>query len=141
MKGAQMGIKHDTRELTKKKAVDHKRPLLNSFKYATRGIIQVFRSERSFRLQLVIFAVTVIAGLIFSISGTEWVFILAAGGVVLVCEMINTAIEYVTDLVTEEYRILAKHIKNISAGAVLVSSVIAVVIGLIIFIPYFLEFF
>ena len=101
----------------------------------------VFRSERSFRLQVLIFAVTIIAGFIFRITGTEWVFILVAGGVVLVCEMINTAIEYVTDLVTEEYRILAKHIKNISAGAVLVSSIIAVIIGLIIFIPYFLEYF
>ena len=55
--------------------------------------------------------------------------------------MINTAIEYLTDLVTEEYRILAKHIKNISAGAVLVSSLIAAVIGLIIFIPYFMDYF
>jgi diacylglycerol kinase len=136
-----MGIKHDAKELSKKQAVDYKRSLSNSFRYAGRGILQVFRSERSFRLQLAIFAITIIAGFIFRIRGTEWVFILAAGGVVLVCEMINTAIEYLTDLVTEEYRILAKHIKNISAGAVLVSSVIAVVIGLIIFIPYFKDLF
>ena len=136
-----MGIKHDTRELTGKKVLDHKRPLSNSFRNAGRGILQVFRSERSFRLQIAVFAVTIIAGFVFRINGTEWIFILAAGGVVLVCEMINTAIEYVTDLVTEEYRILAKHIKNISAGAVLVSSIIAVIIGLIIFIPYFMEYF
>ena len=136
-----MGIKHDTRELSKKQAIDHKRSLSNSFRHAGRGILQVFRSERSFRLQLAVFTITIIAGLIFRITGTEWIFILAAGGVVLVCEMINTAIEYVTDLVTEEYRILAKHIKNISAGAVLVSSIIAAVIGLIIFVPYFMDFF
>jgi undecaprenol kinase len=136
-----MGIKHDTQELSKKQAADHKRSLSNSFKQAGMGIIQVFRSERSFRLQLAVFAITIIAGFIFRITGTEWVFILAAGGVVLVCEMINTAIEYVTDLVTEEYRILAKHIKNISAGAVLVSSIIAVIIGLIIFVPYFMDYF
>jgi len=136
-----MAIKHDTRELTKKQAADHKRSLTNSFKYAGMGIVQVWRSERSFRLQLGLFALTIIAGSILRISGMEWVFILAAGGVVLVCEMINTAIEYVTDLVTEEYRILAKHIKNISAGAVLVSSIIAAVIGIIIFAPYFLRYF
>ena len=134
-----MSIKHDTRELTRKKTVDHKRSLTNSFRYAGRGILQVFRSERSFRLQLAVFAVTIIAGFLFRISSMEWVFILAAGGVVLVCEMINTAIEYVTDLVTAEYRILAKHIKNISAGAVLVSSLIAAIIGLIIFVPYFMD--
>jgi undecaprenol kinase len=136
-----MGIKHDTRDLSKKQAIDHKRSLSNSFKHAGMGILQVFRSERSFRLQLAVFAITIIAGFVFRISGMEWVFILAAGGVVLVCEMINTAIEYVTDLVTEEYRVLAKHIKNISAGAVLVSSIIAVIIGLIIFIPYFIDYF
>ena len=136
-----MSIKHDTKELTKKRAIDHKRSISYSFRHAGRGILQVFRGERSFRLQILIFASTIIAGFIFRITMVEWVFILVAGGMVLVCEMINTAIEYVTDLVTEEYRILAKHIKNISAGAVLVSSIIAVIIGLIIFIPYFLEYF
>jgi diacylglycerol kinase len=136
-----MSIKHDTRELTKKQTIDHKRSISNSFRHASRGILQVFRSERSFRLQILIFAITIIAGFIFRITGIEWVFVLVAGGVVLVCEMINTAIEYVTDLVTEEYRILAKHIKNISAGAVLVSSIVAAVIGLIIFVPYIIEYF
>lgn len=133
-----MGIDHETGGAARKQAADHKRSLSYSFKYAGRGILQVFRNERSFRLQILVFVLTIIAGFIFRITAMEWVFILAAGGVVLVCEMINTAIEYVTDLVTEEYRILAKHIKNISAGAVLVSSVIAAVIGLIIFIPYFI---
>ncbi len=136
-----MSIKHDTKELTKKQQVDHKRPLSYSFKYAGRGILQVFRSERSFRLQLAVFTVTIIAGFVFRVSWIEWVFILVAGGLVLVCEMINTAIEYVTDLVTEEYRVLAKHIKNISAGSVLASSIIAAVIGFIIFVPYIIEYF
>jgi len=107
-----MAIKHDTRELTKKQAADHKRSLTNSFKYAGMGIVQVWRSERSFRLQLGLFALTIITGSILRISGMEWVFILAAG-----------------------------HIKNISAGAVLVSSIIAAIIGIIIFAPYFLRYF
>jgi len=136
-----MSIEHDTKDLAEKNVIDHKRSISNSFRHAGRGILQVFRSERSFRLQLGVFAMTIIAGSVFRITLTEWVFILAAGGMVLVCEMINTAIEYVTDLVTEEYRILAKHIKNISAGAVLVSSITAAVIGLIIFIPYFMDYF
>ena len=136
-----MDIKHDTKELAKKQTLYHKRPISNSFRYAGRGILQVFRSERSFRLQILIFAITIIAGFVFRVTGIEWVFIMVAGGIVLVCEMINTAIEYVTDLVTEEYRILAKHIKNISAGAVLVSTIVAAVIGLIIFVPYLIEYF
>jgi len=135
-----MGIKYESRDFLKKQTVDHKSPLSNSFRYAGRGILQVFRSERSFRLQILVLALAVIAGFIFRITGMEWVLILIAGSIVLVSEMINTAIEYAVDLITEEYRILAKHIKNITAGAVLVSTIIAAVIGLLIFVPYFLEY-
>ena len=134
-----MGIKHESKDFLKKQSVDHKSPLANSFRYAVRGILQVFRSERSFRLQILAFALVVIAGFIFRITGTEWVLILIAGSTVLVSEMINTAVEYIIDLVTEEYRVLAGHIKNVTAGAVLVSAIIAVIIGLVIFVPYFLE--
>lgn len=135
-----MGIKHESKDFLKKQSVDHKNPLADSFRYAGRGILQVFRSERSFRLQILVFALVAIAGFVFRITGTEWVLILIAGSTVLVSEMINTAVEYIIDLVTEEYRVLAGHIKNVTAGAVLVSAVIAVIIGLVIFIPYFLEY-
>ena len=135
-----MGIKHESKDFLKKQSVDHKSPLASSFRYASRGILQVFRSERSFRLQIFAFALVVIAGFIFRITGMEWVFILIAGSIVLVSEMINTAVEYIIDLITEEYRVLAGHIKNVTAGAVLVSSIIAVIIGLVIFVPYFLEY-
>ena len=135
-----MGIKHESGDFSKKQSVDHKSPLANSFRYAGRGILQVFRSERSFRLQILAFALVVIAGFIFRITGMEWVLILIAGSTVLVSEMINTAVEYIIDLVTEEYRVLAGHIKNVTAGAVLVSAIIAVIIGLVIFVPYFLEY-
>ena len=70
-----MGIKHDTEELTKKQGIDHKGSVSSSFRHAGRGILQVFRSERSFRLQILIFAITIIAGFIFRITVIEWVFI------------------------------------------------------------------
>jgi len=88
-----------------------------------------------------IFALTVIAGFIFRITTTEWLFILLISCMVLSLEMINTALEFIIDLVTEEYRIHAKHLKDITAGAVLVSSLIALIGGLIIFIPYLLALF
>ena len=135
-----MNIKHENNDFLEKQTVDHKSPLTYSFKYAGRGILQVFRSERSFRLQILVLAFAVIAGFIFQITGMEWILILIAGSIVLISEMINTAIEYAVDLITEEYRIFAGHIKNITAGAVLVSAIIAAVIGLIIFVPYFLEY-
>ena len=135
-----MNIRQEIKKSAKKQIGDHHRSLGNSFKFARRGIIRVFLCERSFRLQLLCFVLTVIAGFIFKITGTEWIFIVLVGCLVLVTEMINTALEYAVDLVTEEYRILAEHIKNISAGAVLVSSLFAVVVGLIIFIPYLLKY-
>ena len=109
-------IKQESKEAVKKTSVQHKRSLSYSFKYAGRGILKVFRSERSFKLQLAIFALTIIAGFAFRITSTEWIFIMVAGGMVLVSEMVNTILEYVVDLITEEYRIQAKHIKNIAAG-------------------------
>ncbi|MBA7571707.1 Undecaprenol kinase [subsurface metagenome] len=133
--------KQESKEAAKKLLTPHKRSLSYSFKYAGRGILKVFRSERSFRLQLVIFALTVVTGLAFQITATEWIFIVLVSSMVLVSEMINTIIEYVVDLITEEYSIQAKYIKNIAAGAVLVSSLLAIVIGLIVFVPYFIEFF
>lgn len=134
-----MNIRQEIKRSAKKQIGSHNRSLNNSFKFAGRGITRVFLCERSFRLQLLCFVLTVIAGFIFRITGTEWIFIVLAGSMVLVTEMINTALEYAVDLVTEEYRILAEHIKNISAGAVLVASLLAVVVGLIIFVPYLLE--
>jgi len=136
-----MNLRQEIKRSAKKQIGSHNRSLGNSFKFAGKGIIKVFLCERSFRLQLLFFSVTIAAGLIFKITGIEWVFVFLAGSMVLVTEMINTALEYAVDLVTEEYRVLAEHIKNITAGAVLVSSMLAVVVGLIIFIPYFLQYF
>jgi undecaprenol kinase len=136
-----MNIRQEIKRSAKKQIGNHHRSLSNSFKFAGRGITRVFLCERSFRLQLLCFTLTIIAGFVFRITGTEWIFVVLSGSLVLVTEMINTALEYVVDLVTEEYRVLAEHIKNISAGAVLVSSLLAVVVGLIIFIPYLLQYF
>jgi len=132
--------KKDT-HFIEKQIIHGKHSLFKSFKCAAKGIARVVLTQRSFRIQLLIFALTVIAGFIFHISTTEWLFILLISGMVLSLEMINTALEYIIDLVTEEYRIHAKHLKNITAGAVLVSSLIALIGGLIIFIPYLLALF
>jgi diacylglycerol kinase len=117
------------------------RSLLGSFKNAGRGAVEIFRSQRNFRLQLLLFGITLIAGFFFNISGLEWLIVILVGGMVLTLEIINTALESVVDLVTEEYKELARRIKDVSAGAVLVSSLIAIAIGLIIFIPRFIELF
>lgn len=77
----------------------------------------------------------IIAGVILRINTTEWSIVLILFGLVISLELINTAIENVVDLVTEEYNEKAKNAKDIAAGAVLFSAIIAAIIGFIIFLP------
>ena len=77
----------------------------------------------------------IIAGVILRINTTEWSIVLILFGLVISLELINTAIENAVDLVTEEYNEKAKNAKDIAAGAVLFSAIIAAIIGFIIFLP------
>jgi diacylglycerol kinase len=83
----------------------------------------------------------IIAGFLLKISPIEWVFIILIICIVLCLEMLNTSFELIIDLVTEEYKVLAEHIKDIAAGAVLIASIAAFITGLIIFIPHFMTLF
>ena len=136
-----MDFKKKDNNFLKKQTIHRKYSLRYSFQYAAKGVARVIFTGRSFRIQLLLCALTVIAGFIFHISNTEWLFIILISGMVLSMEMINTALESIIDLMIEEYRIHVKHIKDITAGAVLISSLIAFIGGLIIFIPHFLALF
>lgn len=115
--------------------------MLKSLTCAIKGITETLKSERNIRIMLVCFALTVAAGFIFGISGGQWAAVLLCSGGVLALEMINTAIERLTDLVTEQRHPLAEKAKDIAAGAVLVFSAAALIIGLIIFLPYIIDLF
>lgn len=75
------------------------------------------------------------AGIILKLSITEWCICLVLFGMILALELVNTAIEAVVDLVTEEYRPLAKLAKDTAAGAVLIASIMAAGTGILIFLP------
>ena len=77
----------------------------------------------------------IIAGAVFRISKTEWCICLLLCGLIMALELVNTSVEAVVDLVTEEHRTLAKIAKDTAAGAVLIAAVAAAVIGCIIFLP------
>lgn len=102
---------------------------------ALRGIIDFFKLERNGRIQGVVTVAVLIAAGVFHLSSIEWIVVLLCICAVLGAEMINSALEHVCDLVQRDYHPLIKKIKDVSAGAVLVASVISVIIGLIIFIP------
>ena len=91
------------------------------------------------KIHCMVAALVVIAGLILGISVTEWCICLGLFGMVMALELVNTAVEAVVDLVTEERKPLAKIAKDTAAGAVLFTAIMAVIIGCIIFIPHFMR--
>ena len=82
----------------------------------------------------------ILAGLFFQISAVEWCICFVLFGLIMSLELVNTAVESVVDLVTEERRPLAKLAKDAAAGAVLIAAIMAAVTGCIIFLPKVLDF-
>ena len=117
-----------------------KAPLYKSFGYAFEGIFTCIRNERNMKIHCTAAVLVVIAGLILGLSVTEWCICLGLFGLVRALELVNTAVESVVDLVTEERKPLAKVAKDTAAGAVLIAAIMAAVIGLIIFVPRGLAF-
>lgn len=107
----------------------------NSLKHAVRGIKTTFVCERNYRFMFVCFIIIIPVSFLIRLSPLEWAAILLCCGGVISLEMVNSAIESAVDLTTAEFQPLAKKAKDIAAGAVLVFSIFAAVIGLIIIIP------
>lgn len=112
-----------------------KQPLDKSFGYAFEGVWNTVKSERNMQIHLGFTVCVIIAGFIFGITKTEWLICLVLFGQVMSLELVNTALEACVDVATDEWKPLAKKAKDAAAGAVLVSAIIAAVIGLWIFIP------
>jgi diacylglycerol kinase (ATP) len=103
-----------------------------SFQHAYQGIVSAVRTQRNMRLHVFAAVGVLVAGLILGVSELELAVLVLTIVVVFVVEMLNTAMEFVVDLVTTKYHPLAKLAKDVSAGAVLVSSVGAVLVGLLV---------
>jgi len=109
--------------------------LIKSFGYALAGVKYCFYHEKNFRMQLCIAAITFISGLYFRISSHEWLTILFCSTLVLSLEMINTTIEKLSNEISQSINPVIKQVKDVAAGAVLVSSIISFIVGIIIFLP------
>ena len=113
----------------------------HSFTYPIKGLKYAYRNEQNLAVDVGIALLVVIAGFIFKISFIEWAILFLTIGLVISCELINTAIEAVVDLVTEEYHPLAKVAKDTSAAAVFIIAIVAAIVGLIIFLPKVISLF
>lgn len=115
--------------------------LIRSFAFACAGLKSSFISELNFRIHLASALLVFVLGLLLKISVQEW---LAAGfciALVTAMEMINTAIEKLCDVVQEEFHPGIKKVKDIAAGAVLLSAIFSVITGAVIFIPKIIVYF
>ncbi len=108
---------------------------LRGFGYAADGIVYAVRTQRNMRVHLVITTIVVIAGIFFKLTAVEWAVIAATTGLVLATEMTNTVAELAVDLLIQRHNPLAKAAKDVGAGAVLITAIAAVFVGIAIFGP------
>ena len=107
--------------------------VLQSFNWAFEGVIHVLRTERNMRIHFALATAVLILAFSYGVTKLELMALLIAISFVLIAEMVNTAIEATIDLATTSFDPLAKMAKDIAAGAVLIASVNAVVIGYLVF--------
>ncbi|MBI2120168.1 MAG: diacylglycerol kinase family protein [Parcubacteria group bacterium] len=117
-----------------------KRVHIISFKHAWDGIWYSLTTQPNFQVHVIAAFAVIFAAWYFQVTKVEWIMLLFAIALVFVAEMLNTAIESVTDILILEFNKHAKIAKDVAAGMVLLSAVFAVVVGLIIFFPYLASF-
>jgi diacylglycerol kinase len=111
------------------------RNLLESFRFAFAGLWYVLRTQRNVRIHLSIAAAVVVLGLWLDLSPNQWALLVLTISFVLMSEIFNTAIETLVDLVNPNYHPLAKVVKDVMAGEVLLAAITSVVVGLLVLGP------
>lgn len=106
-----------------------------SFGFAIQGIITFLKTQHNAWIHLLASILVIVAGFIFKVNHNEWCWLIIAIAMVFISEMFNTAIEFLSDLVSPEFHPTAKKVKDVAAGAVLISALTAVAIGAIVFVP------
>lgn len=108
---------------------------IRSFTYAFSGIYKAIITQHNLWIHLVMIVFVIVLGVFTDISTTEWLVVILCFGFVLSAEIFNSAVEVLTDLISPEYNPKAGLVKDMAAGAVLVTAIVSAIVGLIIFIP------
>lgn len=106
---------------------------IKSFGPAWKGFFWLFKNEGNAQFHLIATLVVVIAGFYFKVTITEWILLCLAIGIVITAEAFNTAIEKTIDLLHPEKHEKAGLVKDLAAASVLISSILAIIIGLLVF--------
>lgn len=112
---------------------------VESFRSAFSGIWHTFKTQRNAQIHLLIAGLILILGLILNLTLTEWAILALTTGFVLATELLNTVAEAVMDYVTTDFSPQIKIIKDVAAGAVLISAITAVIVGVLILGPPLLK--
>lgn len=114
--------------------------IFQSFRHAIGGLIYTIRTERNMKIHIFLAVTALVLSYLLEISRVEALVLVFAIALVIVTEMINTAIEATIDLITSRYHPLAKIAKNAAAGAVFISALISAIIGYLIFYDKMIAF-
>ncbi len=109
-----------------------------SFKNAINGIWTAVTTQTNLRIHFLIASIIIGLSVYFEVTHTELLILILTIGIVMIAEMINTAIEFLCDAVTLDHNEYIKYAKDVAAGTVLMSAIFASLVGLIIFIPKFI---
>lgn len=115
-----MGIKHST---------------IKSFGYAFNGLSTALKNEPNLRIHFSIASIALFIGFILRLNYLEWIILFIIIFLVIILELINTVLENLVNIVSPDFSIYAKKAKDISAAAVLVSALVAFIVGIILFLP------
>ena len=111
---------------------------LESFRFALNGLLLLLKNEHNSRIHLLAAIIAIVMGIIMKIDHYEWSLLIIVIGAVFLTELLNSSIESLADLIDPEWNELIMRAKDYSAAAVLISAIVAIIVGGLIFIPKFL---
>ncbi len=115
--------------------------ILMSFKYSFDGLKYAYLHEQSLFLHIIVMVIVVTCGIGFNITPIQWVITLVMGALILVAELLNTSIEAIVDMITDEYHPLAKIAKDTASAACFVVNITALGMWLFVFVPKIISLF
>ena len=112
---------------------------IRSFKFAFAGLWTMLKTQHNARIHACATVAIIGVGLFLGISPADWCWLILAMMAVWITEAVNTALEFLADVVSLEYHPLVKHAKDVAAAAVLISAMGAAIIGLLVLGPHLIK--
>ena len=110
-----------------------------SLRFALNGLLSLLENEHNSRIHLIAAMAAIIMGIIMKLDHYEWALLVIVIGIVFLTELLNSSLESLADLIDPEWNQLIMKAKDYGASAVLISAIVAILVGGLIFIPKLLD--